>query len=102
MALRTKAGANERTLPKYAGTYVPSPKRPESKTEIAILLFEISYLRPTDGKRYQKRCVFYRDGERFGRRASFQANPHFGAADEFVERQLAEVLPLRPGLGLRE
>lgn len=97
-----KLEPNERTPPRHTGNFVPPPKSPENKTEIAILLFEISYLRPTDGKRYQKRCVFYKDGEHFQRRATFQSNPHFGAVDEAVEQWLAEALQTRPGLGLRE
>jgi len=50
---------NERTPPKQTGRFVPPPESPESKEEIAILFFEVSYLRPTDGRRYEKRCVFY-------------------------------------------
>jgi hypothetical protein len=97
-----KLEPNDRTPPKQTGSFVPPPNSPENKTEIAILLFEISYLRPTDGKRYQKRCVFYKDGDHFERRATFQSNPHFGAVDEFVEQWLGKTLQMRPGLGLRE
>jgi hypothetical protein len=97
-----KLEPNERTPPKTTGHFVPPLKSPENKTEIVILLFEISYLRPTDGKRYQKRCAFYKDGGGFQRRATFQSNPHFAAVDEAVEQRLGKVLQMRGGLGLRE
>jgi hypothetical protein len=97
-----KLDPNERTPLKTTGHFIPPPKSPENETEIAILLFEISYLRPTDGKRYQKRCAFYKDGDGFQRRATFQSNPHFADVDEAVEQWLAKVLQMRGGLELRE
>jgi hypothetical protein len=97
-----KLEPHERTPPKLTGQFVPPPNRRENETEIAILFFEISYLRPTDGNLYQKRCVFYKDGDGFQGRATFQANPHFWAVNEAMERGLAKVSLTRPGLGIRE
>ena len=98
----SKLEPHERTPPKLTGQFVPPSNGPENETQIAILFFEISYLRPTDGKQYQKRCVFYKDGDGFQGCASFQSNPHFGAVNEAVERWVTEVSPMRPGLGITE
>jgi hypothetical protein len=51
----SKLEPHERTPPKLTGQFVPPSNSPKNETQIAILFFEISYLRPTDGKQYQKR-----------------------------------------------
>ena len=61
----SKLEPHERTPPKLTGQFVPPSNSPKNETQIAILFFEISYLRPTDGKQYQKRCVFYKEGDGF-------------------------------------
>jgi hypothetical protein len=59
---------------------------PDDKGIIFVLIFDVSYHRPTDGRLYQKRCLFYRDGDHYETRTSFRLNPHFAAVNEQIER----------------
>jgi hypothetical protein len=84
----------------YASKLEPNQHTPPKKTamfsyavpnKISILFFKITYLRPTDGKRYEKRCFFYRESDHhYQKRTTFESNPHFAAVNAEIDRYLGK------------
>jgi hypothetical protein len=100
----SKLEPNQHTPPKETGMFVPPA--PYNEKLIAILFFKVTYLRPTDGKRYEKCCFFYKEGDdHYQTRTSFGSNPHFDAVNaeiyRFLEKNISGQSHPVPGV-LRE
>jgi hypothetical protein len=62
----------------------------DSSVAVDVLIFDISYYRETDGKRYEKRRIYYVDGKDIFTPSQFRTNPHQNDVDSEVSRTLQD------------
>ncbi len=60
----------------------------DSSVAVDVIVFDISYYRETDGKRYEKRRIYYVDGKNIFTPDQFHADPHYNDVDTETSRIL--------------
>lgn len=70
-----------------------SALRDASKT-IDVMIFEVSFLRDTDGQQYKKQCLYFIEGDRIFSHSAFRSHDLFEQVDSEVGRWMAEVQPM--------
>lgn len=62
----------------------------DSSVAVDILIFDISYYRETDGRRYEKRGIYYVDGKNIFTRLKFQNHPHYNDVESEISLALQD------------